>query len=225
MHTTQDLTESSFTITVDGRRAGIQDVFPEFDERDRLGMISRSPCGVVGASALILATVTAFYELQRRRSDDFFVYPDYFVFHAGGPVGDHKMFDIFPAHKEVVVEDDPEEILRAINDRAVTRLLIEDGPPADPEFGRPTLASVGVRTAVAYSPGGRVEGADLSVTGNEATEEYVGNVLDGSEALDAGAGEGVRAGRATLMEDDRPLETYRRLAVDEALARLSRPQR
>lgn len=94
-HTTQNLIESSFAITVDGREAGIQDVFPGFDNRDRLGVVVRSPCGATGASALILAAVTAFYELQRQRSDDFFIYPDYFVFHAGGPVGDHKMFDIF----------------------------------------------------------------------------------------------------------------------------------
>lgn len=222
MHTTQNLTESSFAITVDGRQAGIQDVFPEFDDSDRLGVVVHSPCGALGASGLILATVTAFYELQRKRVEDFFVYPDYFVFHAGGLVGDHKMFDIFPSHKEVVVRDDPEEILRAINDRAVTRLLIEDGRPAEPELGRATLASVDIRTAIAYSPGGRTEGADLSVAGDKVTEGYAGDVLEQSEAVDAGVRESMRAGRASLMEDDRSVETYRRLTISDALERLSR---
>jgi hypothetical protein len=221
MHTTHDLAESSFDITVDGLRAGVRDVFPGFDERDRLGVVVRSPGGATGASALILATVTAFYDLQRQRAEDFFVYPDYFVFHAGGPAGDHKMFDVFPSHKEVIVEDKPEEILRAINDRAVTRLLIEDGPPVETEFERPTLASTDIRTAIAYSPGGRTEGYDLSVAGDEATERYVGDVLDQSEDLDVDLREDLRAGRAGLLQGERPVETYRRITVREALERLS----
>ena len=119
VHTAEDLTSSSFVITSDQQRFSVPELFPGFDERDRLGVIVRSPCGAVGASALILATITAFYDIQRQRSKDFFIYPDYFLFHVGGPLGDHKMLDIFPSHKEVVVDDSPEDILRAINDRAV----------------------------------------------------------------------------------------------------------
>lgn len=123
VHTTEDLTSTSFVITADQQRITVPDLFPGFDERDRLGVVVRSPCGAVGASALILATITAFYDIQRQRARDFFVYPNYFLFHVGGLLGDHKMLDIFPSHKEVVVENSPEDILRAINDRAVTRLL------------------------------------------------------------------------------------------------------
>ncbi len=220
MHTTENLTQSSFAITVDGRRAGLRDVFQDFDERDRLGVVVRSPCGAVGASALILATVTAFYGIQRQRAADFFVYPDYFLFHVGGALGDHKMLDIFPSHKEVVVEDDSEEILRAINDRAVTRLLVEDVPPSEPELERPTLASIGIRTAIAYSPGGRVADPGLSVAGDEVTEGYVRDVLDHSGEVEIAVREEIRNGRASLMERGRPVETYRRLAVGDALQRL-----
>ena len=43
----------------------------------------RRPCGALGASALITAAITAFYGTHRARGPDFFVYPDYFLFHVG----------------------------------------------------------------------------------------------------------------------------------------------
>ena len=57
---------------------------------------------------------------QRARGGAFFIYPDYFLFHVGGPLGDHSMLDIWPSHKEVVVPDQAEALLQAINDRAIT---------------------------------------------------------------------------------------------------------
>ncbi len=223
MHTTEDLAGSSFEIIADERNTGLSGVLPGFDERDRLGVIVRSPCGAVGASTMILATVTAFYDIQRQIAEDFFVYPDYFLFHVGGPLGDHRMLDIFPSHKEVVVEDEPEEILRAINDRAVPRLLVEDGPPSEPDLDRPTLASTNLHTAIAYSPDGRVKDADLSVAGNETTESYVYDVLDQSETMEATVREDIRQRRKNILENDRPIETYRRLTMEEALAKLACP--
>jgi hypothetical protein len=212
-----------FEFTVGGRRSDISDVFPGFEERDRLGLVVRRPCGAVGASALILATVTAFYDIQRAKGEEFFVYPDYFLFHVGGSFGNHKMLDIFPAHKEVVVEDDPEEILQAINDRSVTRLLVEDVEPGDPAFERPTLASNRILTALAYSPRGRVRDADVEVSGNARTEAYVYAVLEQSEEVDQGVRDGVWARRKGLFEDGVPLETYRRLGIEEALSMLGSP--
>lgn len=221
MHTAEDLTNSSFVITADQQRLSVPELFPGFDERDRLGVVVRSPCGAVGASTIILATITAFYDIQRQRARDFFVYPDYFLFHIGGRLGDHKMLDIFPSHKEVVVDDSPEDILRAINDRTVTRLLVEDTPPGEPTLGRPTLASTNILSAIAYLPGGRVSGADLSVTGNAATESYVSDVLDQSENVETDVREDIRTRRGNVLEAGRPVETYRRLTVEEALAKLT----
>lgn len=220
MHTAETLDGSSFAFTAEGRKVEFTDLLPGFTEQDRLGVIVRSPCGALGASVLILATVTAFYDIHRQRAEDFFVYPDYFLFHVGGPLGDHKMLDIFPSHKEIVVEDSAEELLRAINDRAVTRLLLEDAQPGEPELERPTLASTGLRTAIAYSPTGRVADADLSVEGNGITEGYVREVLDQSKEVEADLEEDIRLKRGDLLANGRPVETYRRLSVDEALARL-----
>jgi hypothetical protein len=221
VHSAEDLTKASFSFTVGGEKATFDDVFPGFEKRDRLGVVVRRPCGGVGASALILATITAFYDFQREKSEDFFLYPDYFLFHVGEYMGDHQMLDIFPSHKEVMVEDNAERMLQEINDRGITRLLVEDTRPGDPEFSAETLGSVHLRTALAYSPTGRVEAADVSVSGNEATESYVSDVFNYSKDLvDPEAIESIRASRRSLFDGRTPVETYHQISVDEALGML-----
>jgi hypothetical protein len=220
MHTATELSSSAFAIDISGRPASLNEVFSGFTERDRLGVVVRRPCGATGASALILAAVTSFYDGQRERHgpDGFFIYPDYFLFHVGEYWGDHGMLDVWPSHKEVVVGDGPEELLRAINDRAVTRLLVEERSGREPSFERESLASARARivTSLAYSADGRVARPDVSVAGNAVTESYVDAVLESS----AGGLHDVRAARRRLHENGRVVETYRRLTLDEALARL-----
>ena len=235
-----------FAIRVAGREASIEELFPGFGEHDRLGLVMRRPCGAVGASALIAATITAFYDIQRSRGPNFFIYPDYYLFHVGGPLGDHARLDIWPRRKEVVVEDDPERILEAIDDRAISRLVVEDGPGSDRELDPEALASARARvvSCLAYAASGRVGDGDVRIAGNEATEGYVDAILDpearmrrlrteggdGAARADAIAtrvGEvapevrrEVKLARADLFEDGVPVETYRRLDLDEALALL-----
>jgi hypothetical protein len=261
MHSSRELRSSSFEIEVAGRRAGVEDLFEGFDEHDRLGVVMSRPCGAVGASALITATITAFYDNQRSRSDDFFIYPDYYLFHVGRPLGDHGQLDVWPAHKEVVVPDEAARILEAVNDRAITRLVVEDGEPGEPDLDREALASARARivTCLAYSHTGRVADADVRIEGNPVTEGYVRAILEPDAhvaelraeaagnrapapaagasradplateiaAVGARAGEvpsDVRAGilrdRGALLEGGVPVETYRRISLDEALARL-----
>jgi len=61
MHSTKELTSDMFSLRVDDREAGIPELFPGFDDRDRLGIVVREPGGSFGASVLTLATITAFY--------------------------------------------------------------------------------------------------------------------------------------------------------------------
>jgi hypothetical protein len=131
MHSSEELRSSDFAIEVGGRRGGIAELFDGFGEHDRLGVVLGEPCGAVGASALITATITAFYDIQRARADEFFIYPDYFLRHVGERLGDHRRLDVWPGHKEVVVEAEAQRILEAIDDRAITRLLVEDGVPVE----------------------------------------------------------------------------------------------
>ena len=246
MHSSYELRSETFEIEVGGRPVGLGDLFEGFDEQDRLGVVVRHPCGAVGASALICATITAFYDIQRARGPEFFVYPDYFLFHVGAPHGDHARLDVFPRRKEVVVGEEPEALLEAINDRGITRLVVEEDAPRRPELDRGEVASARGRivSCLAYSSSGRVRDGDVRIAGNDITEGYVEAILDPEarmERLRAGeeadraradaiavrAGEvpaelraPIAAARAELRVDGRPVETYRRLDIDEALALL-----
>ena len=244
MHSSEELRSDTFAITLDGEPADIHMALPGFDEHDRLGVVIRSPCGGVGAGALLLAAITAFYDAQRARATAFYIYPDHFLFHVGRRFGDHSMLKVaILSHKEVVVPDEPEALLEAINDRAITWLVVEDREPARVQLQPETLASAHsrLRGAFAYSPSGRVAGGDLRIAGNDVTESYIDAVLDPEGRLatmsdvsspyaaaiarragevDADLRAGIRARRERLREGGRPVETYRRLTLDEALALL-----
>jgi hypothetical protein len=225
--------------------SSLEELFAGFGEQDRLGVVMSRPCGAVGASALITATITAFYDIQRARGPDFFVYPDYYLFHVGRPLGDHGRFDVWPRHKEVLVQADADRVLEAVNDRAVTRLVVEDGAAGEPPSDPAAVASARARveTCLAYSPSGRVEDPDVRIAGNTVTEGYVEAILDPegrmarlraegnderADAIAARAGEvdrdsrqRVLDGRRELAENGVPVETYRRIGLDEALGRLT----
>ncbi len=271
MHSSRELRSSSFEVRVDGRPARLEDLFEGFGEQDRLGVVMSSPCGGVGASALITATITAFYDFHRARGDDFFVYPDYYLFHVGRPRGDHARLDVWPRRKEVVVGEEPQAILEAIDDRGITRLVVEDGPPAEADLDDEAVASARgrIRTCLAYSPAGRAEDADVEIASNPVTEGYVEAILDpetrvarlraelrAAEADAAAASapqpdaaaasapqadalrariasiesriseveRGVRLrilrARGELVREGRPVETYRRIGLEEALGLL-----
>jgi hypothetical protein len=212
-----------FGIEVAGRRARLEDLLEGFEEQDRLGLVMSRPCGAVGASALITATITAFYDIQRSRGPDFFVYPDYYLFHVGRPLGDHGQLDVWPRRKEVVVESEPEQILEAIDDRAITRLVVEDGEPGEAPLDKEALASARARivTCLAYSASGRVDAEDVRIASNPVTEGYVKDVLECSTEVAADARSEIELARRELSEDGVPVETYRRIDLDEALALIS----
>src|SRR4051812_24830386 len=206
-----------FEVRLAGRRASIEELFPRFGEHDRLGLVMRRPCGAVGASTLIAATITAFYDIQRSRAKDFFIYPDYYLFHVGGRLGDHARLDVWPSRKEVVVEDDPARILEAIDDRAISRLLVEDGPRGHADLDAEAVASARARVAscLAYSASGRVSGGDVRIAGNEVTEGYVTAVLDPEARMERLRSEGeagaARAEAIALRADEVPAQARREI--------------
>lgn len=223
MHSSRELQSSSFRIAIDDAAATMHDLLPGFGDGDRVGVVIRRPCGAVGTSTLLLAAITAFYDIQRDRAADFFIYPDYFLFHVGRLHGDHRRLDVWPSHKEVLVADDPEELLQSINDRGITRLIVEDGTPGEGAFAPETLASARGRilSAVAYSPNGTARDADVAIAGNDVTESYVTGVLERSDGVPEGERDRIAGARRRLVEDGRPVERYRRIDLDEALGLLA----
>jgi hypothetical protein len=204
MHTT-GLRSDEFRITVAGRPATIEDVFPGFDEHDRLGIVIADDFGAAGAGSLILAAVTAFYDRLRGGRRAFFAYADYFAFHVGSDRGTLRKLDVYPAHKEMVVAAEPEPILQAINDRGVSRLLVPDGTAAAPQLARETRHSAQrrIRTALVYSPTGDTADGDVVVRGSAQSDAFIDAMLDGR---------GMPS----------PAQRFRRVSVEEALGLLPR---
>jgi hypothetical protein len=214
MHTSQALSSGDFEIRVGGGPATVDDLLPGFDEHARLGIVVCDDGGGAGASTLILAAVTAFYDRLRAADTEFFAYPDFFAFHVGEPRGSLRKLDVFPAHKEPVVADEAEEVLRAINDRGVTHLLVPQDATGGP-LGRDTLHSARrrIRAAIAYSPDGRVANRDVEITAAAPAEQYVTAMLGHPRDM-------LGHPRDIAGADGRPRETFRRLALDDALEML-----
>ena len=244
MHTAKTLHDDSFAISIDGRSSDVLDLFPAFDEADRIGVVVSAPHGALGASLLYLAAVHVFYELQRAKSEDFWIYPDFYLFHVGARFGHHGSLDVWPDHKEVEVAPEPDRILEAINDRAITRLVVPDQPSGRPPSSPEARASFSsrLRSAFAYSPAGSLTDADIAISGNEVTEGWVRDALDPEDLIER-LGPGAEANsvrshmdevtpetraliaesRQALVRQGRPRETYRRLSGDDALTRLGPP--
>jgi hypothetical protein len=219
MHSAKALTSESFGLSLDGYPASLDEIFPGFHQFDRLGVVVRTPGGATGASGLIMAAVTRFYDFQRASGRDFFIYPDYFVFHVGGNCGDHNMLDIWPGHKEVQVAADAEEIIQSINDRGITRLLVEDCAFEPDGIKRHTRESAESRivSVLIFAADGYVSGADVSVSGNAPTESYVSAVIEKSPAFDEGTRERLRSIRAALQGNGMAIEHYRRADLQAIL--------
>ncbi len=216
---------ASFAIEVDGSAGGLADVWPGFDSRDRFGLVLREPVGALGASALIALSVTAFYDAQRALyGDDYFRYADFYLFGAGCEVADYGELDLWPGHKYVRCEPTAESLLRAINDRAITRLAVPERGACGGEIERQTRTSAleRITSAVAYSETGRSAGGDLSIRGDRVVESYVEVVLFVNPALIDEAREvELKAWRASLFDAPKSArETYRRVTPLEALALL-----
>lgn len=213
MHTSQALTGDDFAITVAERPTTLPDVLHGFDTLSRLGIVIDEDHGAAGASTLVLAAVTAFYDRLRVTGARFVAYPDFFAFHVGADRGTLRKLDVFPAHKEVVVAAELEPLTRTINDRGITHLLVPDRQPTAPQLSPDTRASAQrrIRTAIAYSPRGRVTHDTISITASAAAEQFVTAMLADSEV-----------DRSALLEPDgRPRETFRQLSLDGALGVLS----
>ena len=225
MHSSTALQMDAFAVEADGRPGGPDDVWPGFDRHDRVGIVLRGPLDALGASALMALSVTAFYDVLRaEHGDDYHRYADFFLFGQDADVADYGELDWWPGHKYVRTGPAAEDVLRAVNDRAITRLVVPAGAPRDGALERQTRTSAldRLRSAIAYDPRGRVEGGDLAITADRVVESYVEVVLfAGSPWVDEEAERAMKAWRETLIVAPKSArETYRRLPVADALALL-----
>jgi hypothetical protein len=142
------MSTAGFEIMVDGRPATFDSVLPELTVNDRVGVVTQSPGGSLAAAPLLLASVARYYELLRGRGDKFYRYPGYYVIHVGRQHAYHGWLDVWSANKEVVVASHGEAVLEALNDRAITRVVLEDAgkPPPNSSHGLPEPRTASSRT-------------------------------------------------------------------------------
>lgn len=227
MHTTELMRSEDFSISVNGQKSSIDDIFKDFNKQDRLGIVVSKAGGLAGTSALLMAAITRFYDFHRRNSGNKEVqsriYPDFFVFHIGQLHLNTFFLDIWPPHKNVFVEDDPEQILEAINDRGITRLIVEDIDPVEGVFLKETLNSAKLRlkTALAYSPSGRTNKGNIKVESCKAAEEMLISSLNRTESLSDSKRNKIIKQRKNLSQNGKTIETYRTVAVAQALNMLT----
>lgn len=164
MHTSRQLKNSDFAIRIKGEEVSREELLPNWKCHDRVGIIVDEPFGAVGASLLLQLCITAFYDvLPSRRSET--IYPEIYLFHIGGRYGDHSSYDIYPPRKEVFLDNNPAQILEAINDRSITRLIVVDRDCREVKhhFKEPSTARDRIVSVFAYCPTGDVGEGDIEI--------------------------------------------------------------
>ena len=223
MHSS-NLRGTDFEICLNNQPVSHAGFFADFSNLTRVGIIAPNGTDGVGATALIMAFVTAFYDTYRARGGEFFAYPAYYTFQQSRPLASYTMLDIWPKHKDVFVEPDPVDLLNTINDRAINVLLLPDREPTDPSFEQPQIEAAlrTIKTCYLYSANGAVQDADLEVTVNSRqVVEWTGQIFNDHDyqpipefAEQKAVWQAVHGGANHLKQ------SFRQIAIDEALTRL-----
>lgn len=234
MHTAFQLDCALFSVTRHGAPSSREDVLPDWGPHDRLGVVQTEPFGAVGATHLVQLAITAFYDARESRRagrldgvDPDAVYPDIYLFHVGGAFGDHSALDFWPSRKEVFVNADPLAVLDAINDRAITRLLVPDGEPVEVkhQWKEPAAARDRIVSAFAYSPTGRVRDPSWEIQGLDRRTEVNPRMILSPENRYANARAGAGDGEPTEQDAHRDWRRRMEARRDEALSGIETAQR
>ena len=210
---------SDFNLTYKGEQLSHCDYFADFETTQRFGVVSPDRFDAVGAGSLLLAHTTAFYDRYRANGDEFFAYPDFFTFQLSDPIANYSMFDVWPFHKNVLLEGDQNERAAAITDRSVNILLVPEGRTSELAIEPVGLESArrNIRRCFAYSTRGSVSDPELSVTCKKPElGDWVRDVLGTVEPTESPE---VRSyWENTLTEAGLPAQTFREIPLVEALA-------
>lgn len=213
MHTRHTMKSAEFSYTQDGRSVDFDAVFPQFTTTDRVGVVVHSPGAALRAAPVLLAAIGRFYEQYLASGNDFYAYPDYYIFHVESLCGYHGVIDIWPQHKEILVEPDPEAVLSAVNDRGITRLLVQDQEPRPGRFLRETVESARtrIRDAYVFNPHVRTNGS-FRVTPSSAAANLISAAAEASRCIvgDSVAGD-VKSGAAAL-------QAFTRRSIDDVIS-------
>ena len=175
MHTATEIWFDAFSAEQAGFPVPSTEVL-DWGAQDRFGIVVREPFGALGAGLLILLAVAAFYEVPGRDRRNGILYPEIYLFHVGQRWGDHSSLDFWPERKEILVADDADAVLAAINAAGITHLAVPDRPPAllAHVHREPESAQDRVKQAFAYCASGTANDSDLvlATTSMEVISNY-----------------------------------------------------
>ena len=156
---------SDFRITLHREEVPHARFFRDLAATDRVGVFAPGGLDGLGASLLLLAHTTAFYDRYRESGSEFFAYPDYFTFQRRTPTASYSMLDVWPGHKNVTVPEDAGGTLDAILDRAINVIVVPAGTAGSAEFAPVQMASARrtIRRCYTYSSTGSTEHPTLAV--------------------------------------------------------------
>lgn len=193
--------------------------FANLTVNDRLGILAPNRFEAVGAVTLIMAYVTAFYDRHRAIGNDFFAYPNYFTFQQQAPVAQYSMFDIWPQHRNVLIEDSADEFAAALTDRAISVLLLPERAAKDRKISavyRHDLERQ-IERCFVYAMDGSLAEPDLTVTcTSDLLKSYALTVFDSVEKHDADAA-AAKAQWLNTLPDNHIQQSFREITLAEAL--------
>jgi hypothetical protein len=222
MHTAFSLKSSMFAIEMNGQPTDPEGLL-DWRAGDRLGIVLNSPLSALGASMLMQLVTTAYYDVRPdRRSEPH--YAEIYLFHAGGRYGDFTSFDVVP-RRELFLSAEPEALIEAINDRAITHLAVPDGSPRSLTFpwSEPESARDRIRHCFAYGAQGRAHDADIAIRSDDPELHHdvelalnpMGLVENIERYIDAGDAEVQRYSRKLAQQVRRRLDE---ISADEKVA-------
>ena len=212
---------SDFEIEVAGVSTSHDAFFADVGKTTRLGVVAPDRFEGTGAAILVMAYVTAFYDCYRAEGDEFFAYPDFFVFQGQTPVASYGMLDAWPDHKMVYV--DPGEMATAVTDRAIDVLLLPERTWAvtGTSHNRVTLESARrtMTRCFVYDALGSAAEPNLTITcGRDPVSDWVLKVF---ESVDDSVAAATRdAWLAHVDGTDTITQSYREIEIQEALDNL-----
>lgn len=219
MHTAEELCRTDFEYRADGQLVSRSEVVPIITPDDRIGVVMGAGTDGIGAGNFVLFCVTAFYDHLREAKDGFFEYPDYYTFQATTDPADYRMLDIYPDHKNVTVEPEAEQLLRSINDRAITILLVPEVPIKTPEIKEITRRSAERRIdyCFLYASDGRPTEAGFSIQlPRQRVEDWYQTTAHSVETVPE-----TYTIPSFGSSDSHMRQSFRQIPVDQALSRLS----
>lgn len=216
MHTLDQLSIMQFDLRINGEPVAIDQLL-QWGSHDRLGVVMTEPFGALGASMAIQLAIASYFDfdggVRRGRGH----YAEIYLFHVGGRWGDFSLYDFWPARREVFVENDPKQVLGAINSHGITHLLVPDGVQdiVEHDFKEPEGAFERLKVCLAYGADGMVADADVEITSAEpiTLENMVATLWP--EALTMGPVEASRAADPVRLADHLRWRAHVRSRLEE----------